>query len=210
MKKYTFILLKRDQLVADSIGRALEEKEYTSWGCFTQADMAIAAALGQQPDFFLTETDLPGASGYDVIRQVKQLVKTDCIIRTTGQRRHIQDGVNTNVSGYLHAVESGMEELFLCLQTIRQGNRYISPAIDLPLSTRAVQEQSEPGSLSERERAVMHQLSKGTENELIAQLLFMSVHTLNTHLSHLKVKLNVSTTRELVVRSVYLKHMFTD
>ena len=56
----------------------------------------------------------------------------------------------------------------------------------------------------------MQHLSKGIENELIAELLFMSVHTLNTHLSHLKIKLNVSTTRELVVRSVYLQHMFRE
>ncbi len=206
MKKYTFILLKRDKLVVDAICHALEENDYKSAGCFAQAALAIAAALDQQPDFFLTETDLPDASGYDIIRQVKQLVKTDCIIRTTGQRKHLLDGLNTNVSGYLHATESGVDELLLCLQTIQQGKRYISPAIDLPLSTRVAQQKLEPGNLSERERAVLQHLSKGTENELIADLLFMSVHTLNTHLSHLKAKLKVNTIRELVVLSVHLKH----
>lgn len=210
MKILSFVILKKDRLVAETICRSLEEIGYKSFGYFTQPELAVSAALAHQPDFFLTEVDLPGIDGYTIIQQVKQLVKVDCIIRTSAQRRYFRDALNTNVSGYLHATESGIDELTLCLQTIKQGKRYISPSIALPLSTTAVQDHPELSNLTERDRAVLQKLAKGTDNEKIAQTLHMSIHTLNSYLGQLKSKLNVGSTRELVVRSVYISHWLID
>lgn len=210
MKKQSFVILKKDRLVADTICRALEDAGYESFGCFTQTNEAIETATARNPDYFLTETDLPDNNGYSVIRQVKQRVKVDCIIRTTGRKKNMQDALQTNVSGYLHAVNSGIDELLICLKTIQQGKRYISSDIELPLNSGAIQEIENLNNLSERERTVLKLMLQGTENEQIASVLNMSVHTLNSHLTHMKAKLGVNTTRQLVVRGVHLKHLLSE
>lgn len=110
----------------------------------------------------------------------------------------------------MHSVESGTDELLLCLKTIQQGRRYISPAIDLPMNANIAKDLSDLSGLGVRDQEILTFLAQGIENEQIADKLSMSISTLNSHFSRIKTKLQVGSTRELVVRAVCLKHLLRD
>ena len=77
---------------------------------------------------------------------------------------------------------------------------YVHPALgaSMAVAEAAAEQAAEEDPLSEREREVLRLLALGHTNQEIAQMLFISVRTAETHRAHIMRKLGVDTRAELV------------
>lgn len=165
-------------------------------GCFSESEPALEAAISVKPDFFVTEADLAGRNGYDVVRRLKSLIRVECIICASDSGAYKYEAITVNMSGYVSSA-GGLQEIIECIQTIQKGQPYVSPALLDLLNHPTVQPMLR--RLGEQERNVLRLLAQGLENDDIADKLGIKSITLNSHYKHLKEKLGLQSTRQLIV-----------
>ena len=113
---------------------------------------------------------------------------------------YIAQALQAGVRGYV-AKNAGSSELIDAIYTVAAGRRYLSRDLSLALSDAYISDQIAGNPihiLSARERQVLQLVVQGTPSATIAQLLGLSVSTVDTYRSRLKVKLGVDTTVDLV------------
>jgi two-component system response regulator NreC len=103
-------------------------------------------------------------------------------------------------SPWLRLKEAVDEEVVSAVREIAQGNRYVHPTLGARMVTADAEERAaaEADPLSEREREVLRLLALGHTNQEIAQQLYISVRTAESHRAHIMQKLHLATRAELV------------
>ena len=157
--------------------------------------------LREKPcDVLLLDLSLPGQSGIDVLRTVRQHYEQMKVLVLSGfpEERYALPMMRNGANGYL-CKDCEREELLKAIRTVAQGRRYISGKIAELLAGSLVGEtEAAPHeSLSERELQVFLRLAKGETVSTIADVLNLSVKTVSTYRSRLLEKLEVSSNAEL-------------
>jgi two-component system response regulator NreC len=94
--------------------------------------------------------------------------------------------------------EAADAELVEAVRRAAEGETYLNPALGVRLATTPEHPVGPPDNLSEREVEVLRLIALGHTNGAIAEQLFLSVRTVETHRSHIQQKLVLSTRAELV------------
>ncbi len=96
--------------------------------------------------------------------------------------------------------EAADSEVVAAVREVAAGNRYLHPALGARLISAEEEERAatEADPLSDREREVLRLLALGHTNQEIAEMLYISVRTAETHRSHIMQKLRLKTRAELV------------
>ena len=99
--------------------------------------------------------------------------------------------------------EDADTELFKAIEKIRAGDYYISPLLSGGLTHELIQAHHNgqfppPESLTVREREVLKLVAEGVKNKEIADLLFISVRTVEHHRANIMRKLNIKKTANLI------------
>jgi DNA-binding NarL/FixJ family response regulator len=150
-------------------------------------------------DVLLLDLALPGQSGVDVLRTVRQ--RHDCVrvLILTGypEERYAKAMLRHGADGYL-CKECGRSELLNAVQAVAQGRRYVSPHLGELLADEASGSALPPHQrLSERELQVFLRLARGESVSAIGRALNLSVKTVSTYRSRLLEKLGVASNAEL-------------
>jgi len=157
--------------------------------------------LREQPcNVLLLDLALPGQSGVDVLRVVRQRHPDLKVLVLSGypEERYALPMIRHGADGYL-CKDCDRDELLRAIQTVAQGRRYVSRrtaellADDLAGVSVALPHES----LSEREMQVFLRLARGESVSGIADILNLSVKTVSTYRSRLLEKLNVASNAEL-------------
>jgi two-component system response regulator NreC len=113
--------------------------------------------------------------------------------------RYVREAFAVGAHGYV-LKEAADEEVVSAIREIARGGRYVHPALGARMVTADAEEKAaaEADPLSEREREVLHLLALGHTNQEIAQRLYMSVRTAESHRAHIMRKLRLATRAELV------------
>ncbi|HJW25661.1 MAG TPA: response regulator transcription factor [Rhodocyclaceae bacterium] len=156
-------------------------------------------------DVLLLDLSLPGQSGVDVLRAVRQRHPGIKVLMLSGfpEERYALAMIRHGADGYL-SKECEREELIRAIRTVASGRRYVSArtaellagecAGDIVLPTHA--------QLSERELEVFLQLAQGASVSDIAAALNLSVKTVSTYRSRLLEKLSLSSNAELAAYAI--------
>ncbi len=125
----------------------------------------------------------------DAVFEVRSL-KPDVILR---------EAFSVGASGYV-LKEAADAELVAAIREVAKGGRYVHPELGARLVAAAAEAErrADEDPLSEREREVLRLLALGHTNQEIAQMLFISVRTAETHRAHIMQKLRLSSRAELV------------
>lgn len=162
-------------------------------------------------DVLLLDLSLPGQSGIDVLRTVRQRHSDICVLVLTGypEDRYAKAMLRNGASGYL-CKECGRDELLKALQTLGRGRRYVSPRMmELLADELAGDGSSAPHhQLSERELQVFLRLAQGQSVSEIGNALNLSVKTISTYRSRLLEKLGVDSNAQLATYA--LRNGLTD
>lgn len=151
-------------------------------------------------DVLLLDLSLPGQSGVDVLRAVRQRYESLKVLVLSGfpEERYALPMIRNGANGYL-CKDCERDELIKAIRTVAQGRRYVSArTAELMADDLAGAGNSQPHeSLSERELQVFLRLAKGESVSSIAELLNLSVKTVSTYRSRLLEKIDVSSNAEL-------------
>lgn len=162
--------------------------------------------LGQYAcDVLLLDLALPGQSGIDVLRTLRQRHSELRILVLTGypEERYAMAMIRNGADGYL-CKECGRDELLKAVQVVAQGRRYLSSRMTeiLAAEVAGASAAAPHELLSERELQVFLRLAEGQSVSDIAATLHLSVKTISTYRTRLLEKLGVASNAELATYAV--------
>lgn len=152
---------------------------------------ALQAIRSTPADVVLLDMEMPGMSGVEVTRAVRDEGLSVRVLAVSGynEPEYVQGLMNHGASGYI-TKEKPPAMLLESIRAVARGEgRWFVHAPPTPEAE---------SDLSERELDVLKLLAKGYSNRAIAEALFVSENTIRTHLGNLYVKLDVKSAREAV------------
>jgi DNA-binding NarL/FixJ family response regulator len=158
------------------------------------------------PDMIVLDISMPRLRGIEAIHEIKAVLSDVAILILTmhKEKEYLYLALSTGASGYL-LKEDADRELFAAIDRIRQGKTYVSPYFSEGLLDDLVQIRKAEGKLSveadpltTREREVVKLIAEGRSSKEIADLLFISVRTVDNHRANIMEKLNLKKATDLV------------
>jgi DNA-binding NarL/FixJ family response regulator len=151
------------------------------------ADSAVAAHACLQPDVMLVDLHIPGG-GLSTIGRIRAQQPAARIVVITGSdaEEDVYRALMAGASGYLLKT-ADFEQIAICIAQVMDGRSYVPPALAAKLAGRVKGNQ-----LSPRELEILHYLSAGNSNKVIARVAGIGVGTVKYHVNNILSKLNVS------------------
>lgn len=161
----------------------------------------LAFCTRQDLDIVIMDISMPGMDGIDA---TKQLVKSHPQIKILclsmhNDRNFISDMLKNGAHGYI-LKNTGKEELLEALHSLQSGETYLGEEVRKTLLNSFMKQDKLPPTekLSDREKEVLECIAGGLTTQEIAEQLFISKNTVETHRKNLLYKLQAKNTAELV------------
>jgi two-component system response regulator NreC len=195
----TTIVLADDHTVVRNALRLLldAESDFEVVAEAGDADAAVRYARGHKPTVLILDLNMPGRASLEAVPDIRAASPATEIVVLTMQnepafaRRALQAGVR----GYV-LKEAADAELVQAVRSAAAGDTYLQPALGARLA--AGEASSDGDELSERERDVLRLIALGHTNAEVAEQLFISIRTVESHRAHIQQKLSLSSRAELV------------
>jgi DNA-binding NarL/FixJ family response regulator len=190
-------------MVIEGIHSLLQNEKGIEWtGHATNAASCLAYLQQHQPDVILMDINLPDKSGIDLCKEVKHKYPAVFVIglSTFNQQSFIQKMMDNGASGYV-LKNATSEELMEAIVVVSKGKTYLS-------SEAAQTVKSKPENnivLTRREKEVLELIADGMTNNEIAQKLFVSVTTVDTHRKNLLAKFDTRNIASLIKTAMQLQ-----
>ena len=169
-------------------------------------DEAVAAITEHHPDVVLLDVHLPGGGGAEVMRRLSPAVAADgprfLALSVSDAAEDVIGTIRAGARGYVTKTITG-PELVDAIRRVSEGDAVFSPrlagfvldAFAGTIEISAVDEDLD--RLTEREREVMRLIARGYAYKEVARELFISIKTVETHMSSVLRKLQLSSRHEL-------------
>lgn len=165
-------------------------------------DTAVAAVLAHAPEVVLLDVHLPGGGGAEVMRRVGSSSTRFLALSVSDAAEDVIGTIRAGARGYVTKTITG-PELVDAIARVAGGDAVFSPrlagfvldAFAGTIEVAAVDEDLD--RLTEREREVMRLIARGYSYKEVASELFISVKTVETHMSAVLRKLQLSSRHEL-------------
>jgi DNA-binding NarL/FixJ family response regulator len=203
MEKITIVIVDDHTLVRETWSEILNSDPRFSVIAQTgTGEQAIELAKTLQPDLVIMDVNLPGINGIDATQKVIQFAPGTKVLGVSmhTQPAYARKMMQNGASGYV-TKNSSRDEMFQAIIEINKGNKYICTEIKNILSEQMVNgddPQKTMNSLSQREMEIVAFIQKGMSSKEIADLLFVSVKTIEVHRYNILRKLNMKNAAALV------------
>jgi DNA-binding NarL/FixJ family response regulator len=197
------VLIVDDHAVVRSGIRLLlaNEADMDPVGEAGSAREAIFEARSLNPDVILMDVVMPDGSGLEAIPTLLHEHPDAKILVLSMQDdpRYVREAFEAGAKGYV-LKEAADVEVVGAVREVARGGRYVHPELGARLiaADAAAAKRADEDPLSDREREVLRLLALGHTNQEIAQQLYISVRTAETHRAHIMQKLRLSSRAELV------------
>ncbi len=198
--KTTLFIVDDHYMVIEGIRSLLQYEQDIEWlGHATTAASCLAYLRLQQPDVIFMDVNLPDKSGVDLCKEVKELYPAVHVLglSTFNQQAVIRNMLDNGASGYL-LKNATKNELLGAIATVIAGRDYLSLEAALSLRKPA----DETPVITRREKEVLLLIAGGLTNAEIAEKLFVSIPTVNTHRKSLLEKFGVNNTAMLIGKAI--------
>lgn len=163
-------------------------------------DSALRAVLGYKPDVLVLDLNMPGTrTSLQALPLVRERSAETATVVLTMQNdpEFARQALRTGALGYV-LKDAADAELVEAVRRAADGQTYLNPTLGAKLAATPEQPVGPPDDLSERELEVLRLIALGHTNAEIAEQLFLSVRTVETHRAHVQQKLGLSRRAELV------------
>ncbi len=191
-------------MVIEGIRSLLQNEKEIEWmGHASNADSCLAFLQSQQPDVILMDINMPGMSGIDLCKLVKEKYPSVFVVglSTFNQQSFIHKMMDNGASGYV-LKNATQQELMDAISTVAKGKTYLSDEAAF-----ALKKIETPGMplITRREKEVLELIAEGLTNIEIAEKLFISSATVDTHRKNLLIKFKTKNTASLVKTAMQLQ-----
>jgi DNA-binding NarL/FixJ family response regulator len=176
-------------------------------GEMASGEEAVNFASEHTPDVFLLDIVMAGMTGIEATRWIKEQAPQVKIILISSEvsKDFISAGIKSGIDGYLNK-NVDQKTLIAAIHTVIKGERYFSPEVTaLVFQDFFMKEKDGKGlppkkktGLSKREEEVLVLIANGKSLKEIAEDLFISIKTVETHKLHIQDKLGLTNTAQLV------------
>lgn len=149
---------------------------------------AVRLARDLLPDLGIVDISMPELNGFDAIARLRRAgpAMRLLVLSMHNSAPYAQMAFDAGANGYV-VKDAAVAELATALATLMHGGRYLSPAISLAVKQRARQ-----SVLTSRQREVLQLIAEGRSTREIAERLFISVKTVETHRAQLMERLGIA------------------
>ncbi len=191
------LLVDDHQLVRDGLHSRLGETEgivVVGEAGSGQEALALAAAL--QPDLVLLDIGLPDISGLEVAARLAEVAPAAraLMLSMYDNREYVVSALRAGARGYV-LKDAASKEIIAAIRAVAAGGADYSGPLAAALADGG---SGREAPLTEREREVLILVAQGNSNKRVAQLLDVSVRTVETHRLNLRRKLGVETPAGLI------------
>lgn len=167
---------------------------------------AVELTDREKPDVVIMDIAMPNLNGVEATRQiVNRCPQTAVIILSMhSDESYVIRSLKAGARAYL-LKDSAESDLIAAIHAIQQGRSYFSPAVSRILQEDYMRQLEDRGIedtyelLTTREREILQLVAEGKSNKEIANLLNLSLYTVETHRTHILQKLNVHSVPELIL-----------
>lgn len=199
MSKKVFIIDDHPMVVAGLNSLLSQLKDIEVAGSASNAFEAVPFLKKTKVDVILLDINLPDISGIDLCKKINTEFPEIKIIgiSTFSDRSYISRMIGNGATGYLIKSASA-EEISEAIETVLQGKMYLSVSMEHVLHPLSVIPQDASPVLTKREKEILHNIAEGLTNNQIAEKLFISPLTVDSHRKNLLTKLHANNTASLI------------
>ncbi len=169
---------------------------------------AVSMALSLRPDVIIMDMRLPGESGAEACRRIKEQLPDTKVIFLTAfpEEENLLEAIEAGADGYV-LKRVGSEELLEALEKVRRGESILDPSL-LPYLFARLRKLREKerleafAPLTDRELQILALIAQGKSNREIAEELFLSEKTVRNYISQILEKLGLSSRTEAAAYAI--------
>jgi DNA-binding NarL/FixJ family response regulator len=208
MPDIKIMLIDDHQIVRDGIKVLLESLENVSViGEASNVPELLEKLKSVQPDIIVTDISMPDISGIELTKIINEDKKYQnikiLILSMYTNEDFVFNAIKAGAKGYLPK-NTTRKELFEAVNTIYNGEEYFSESISNIIlksyikKAKTDENNEKKEALSIREIEILRLFAQGTTNQEIADKLFISIRTVESHKNHIMQKLALKTTVDLI------------
>ena len=205
MYPYRIVLADDHVLFRKGIKRILEEAEdLTIVGEASDGFELLELIRRITTHMVILDISMPNLGGVEATKEIKRTHRDVKVLILTMHKNmeYLYNVISAGADGYM-LKEDADSELFSAIETIRQEETYISPLLANEVKDNLIQiyrgkSQHPYENLSTRERQIVKLISEGKSTKEIADLLFISVRTVEHHRANIMEKLNIKKIADLI------------
>lgn len=194
-------------VVIEGIHSLLQNEKDIEWaGQAMNAQSCLGFFVNNTADVVLMDISMPGTDGVELCTVMKEKYPGIFILglSTFNQGLYIKKMMENGASGYI-LKNSSKEELLKAIHTVNSGGIFFSGEAGEALKEYQKSSQMQLPELSPREKEILALIAEGYTNPQIAEKIFLSSFTVDSHRKNLLAKLNVKNTASLIRLAVERK-----
>lgn len=198
MEKIKVLVVDDHPMVLEGMKTMLAQINFVHLtGLAANAFEAMEKMKQDEPQIVITDINMPEVSGIELTAKIKKEYPKASIIAmsTFKERSYISQMIQQGAAGYL-VKSASKEEIEEAILSVYEGKLYLS--LDLNMTTTEQKEIKNVPVLSTREKEVLQLIADGFTNPQIAEKLFLSMHTVDSHRKNLLTKFGVNNTASLI------------
>jgi len=180
------------------VGLLDEDPDLVVVGQAGDASSALDVIEEMRPDVVLMDVGLPGVSGLELTVRVKRIVPDIRVLVLTMYERedYLFQALQAGASGYV-LKGADIQDLLTAVRTVARGETYVYQSLTGKLVADYLSriedgaDRRDYDGLSKREREVLALIAEGLTTSQIAERLYVSPHTVQTHRDHVMTKLDL-------------------
>ncbi len=181
----------------------MNEKDIAWVGQAMNAQSCLGFFVNNTADVVLMDISMPGMDGVELCAVMKEKYPGIFILglSTFNQGLYIKKMMENGASGYI-LKNSSKEELIKAIHTVHDGGIFFSGEAGMALAEYQKSSKTELPVLTPREKEILELIAEGYTNPQIAEKIFLSQFTVDSHRKNLLAKLNVKNTATLIKYAV--------
>ena len=203
--KSKILVVDDHPMVREGIARLVDdEQDLMICGQADDAPEALKAISETKPDIAVVDVSLKSSSGIELMKSIKaQYPKLPVLVLSMhNEALYAERALRAGAMGYIMKQEAS-ENLLIAIRRVLGGQIYISDKVSKRLIRQLARGRADIGTssvdnLSDRELEVFHMIGLGCGTSQIAEKLYLSIKTIETYRTHIKKKLNLTDSRELL------------
>ena len=210
MRKIRIVLADDHQLFRRGLRALLEQQADLSVVAEAKDGReAVAAVESLKPDVLVIDIGMQNLNGIEAARQLTESHSTVAIVILSmhSDETYVLRALKAGAKAYL-LKDSAEEDLIRAIHAVASGKSFFSPAVSKMLLDDYMRKLQRSGAedaydlLTPREREILQLVVEGKSNKEVANMLNLSVYTVETHRSNLMEKLNLKGVPELILYAV--------